>query len=97
VAEIDGGKTTSNELEVAVVGEPAIVTVADMEVPETFWFATTVVQLTLVVPSEKDLVLPSLVENPLGSARVTEPELDKPETVRVKLIPFITVPDSAPD
>jgi hypothetical protein len=62
VAEREGGKIISNELEVAVVGEPVVLILAEIVFPEDFVFATTVVQLILVVPELKYFVVPSLVE-----------------------------------
>ena len=62
-AESDGGKMIPNELDVAVLGEPATLIVAEMIFPEAFVFATIVVQLTLVVPDAKDFVELSLMEN----------------------------------
>ena len=96
--EIDGGITTSKLDDSAVVGEPVIMTFAFIFT--SFWVCdiSAVVHVTLAVPSENDFDVPSSLENPEGrSIRLTEPEPDSPETCMLNVLPFITVPVSAPD
>lgn len=67
---------------------------------ESFSFAITVVQETLVVPSLYVFVEFSEEENTeefWSVVRVTLPEPVRPETVTVKGIPFMTLPESAPN
>jgi hypothetical protein len=93
---MEGGKITSKELDVAVSGEPVVVMDALMVCDVSFWFATTVVQETLVVLPPKVFVVFSSVEKPVGRFSVALPVPERPETVTVNETPFITVLESAP-
>ena len=91
----EGDKTTLKELVVAVVGLPAMLINTLIVWLVNFSLATRVVHDAL--EPLKDFVLSSELENPEGKDIVAVPLPESPETVRVNVSPFITVPESAPD
>jgi hypothetical protein len=97
-SEMEGGRTTLNELDSAVVGLPAMLMIAFIFTPLWAWEMTAVVQLTLVVPELNDFNVPSPDEKPAGvSVSVTVPLSLRSETVMMNELPCMIVPESAPD
>jgi hypothetical protein len=96
--EIEGGRITLKLLDSAVSGEPVPAICAFIFMFVCVCEMLAVVQLTLVVPELNAFDVPSSVENPVGvSIKLTVPLSLRPETVIVNALPFIMVPESAPD
>jgi hypothetical protein len=96
--EREGGSTTLKSEDSALDGEPRTLIFTLICVLDWVWEMLAVVQVTVLVPSLKDLDVPSPEEKPVGvSTSVTVPLFSRPETVIVKAVPFISVPLSAPD
>jgi hypothetical protein len=94
----DGGGTTSNWLEVTVVGSPVVSICALMVWLVNSWLILAVVHVTVDAPSLKDFESPSSELKPDGrlvSVTVPEPLIPLRSTVMVKYVLLWTTFDSS--